>query len=110
MRFRELEGLSDCETKILIEKCSKVKLNEAIKNPNDFIGKVIIFLGNYDGYATNRLCARTFEYISTESRWEVSDIIIYEMFKTSFAKHFSNFDLIMRFEEFCNAKGFAMTL
>lgn len=108
MRFIELEGLSDSDAEILIEKCREVELNEAIENPNEYQEKIFVFLGNYDGFATNRLCARTFEYISTEGSWEVSDITVYDMFKTSFDKHFSKFDLRTKFKDFCDAKGFVM--
>lgn len=106
MRFYDLKGLSDEEANSLIAKCPKVELEEVLKNPEILSQKVLLFRGNYEEFATNRLCARTFEYIPKEDRWKVSDFTIYDMFGISFYHHFSKEELKSRFN--CKAKGFVM--
>lgn len=108
MRFYELKGLSDETARSLIAECPKVEMKEVLDNPEILSKKILVFRGNYDGFATNRLCARTFEYIAEENRWRVSDVTIYDMFITSFDYHFSKRELESKFEDFCNAKGFVM--
>ena len=108
MRFYELKGLSDEKAKSLIAKCKKVETKKVLENPEILSKKVLVFRGNYDGFDTNRLCVRTFEYILTEERWKVSDVSVYDMFVSSFAYHFSKMELESNFKAFCNAKGFVM--
>lgn len=108
MRFYDLKGLSDEAARNLIAKCPKVEVREVLDNPEILSKKILVFRGNYDGFATNRLCARTFEYIPTENRWRVSDVTVYDMFITSFVHLFSKQELESKFENFCNAKGFVM--
>lgn len=108
MRFYELKGLSDEEARDLIAKCPQVEIKKVLESPEIFSKKVLVFRGNYDGFDTNRLCARTFEYILTEEKWKVSDVTIYDMFVSSFAYHFSKTELESKFKAFCNEKGFVM--
>lgn len=108
MRFYDLKGLSDEVASKLIAKCPRVEVKEVLDNPQILAEKVLVFRGNYDGFDTNRLCARTFEYISKEGRWKVSDVTVYDMFMSSFAYHFSKIELESQFKAFCNAKGFVM--
>lgn len=108
MRFYDLEGLSDEEARSLIAKCPQVELKEVLENPKVLLKKVLVFQGNYEEFDTNRLCARTFEYIPTEDRWKVSDFTIYDMFGVSFDHHFPKWQLELNFRTFCNAKGFVM--
>lgn len=108
MRFYDLIGLSDEVASSLIAKCPKVEVKEVLDNPEILLKKILVFRGNYDGFDTNRLCARTFEYIQTEARWRVSDVTVYDMFITSFAHHFLKRELESEFEDFCNANGFVM--
>lgn len=108
MRFYDLKNLSDEEARSLIAKCQKIKVKEVLDNPDILSKKILIFRGNYDGFATNKLCVRTFEYIPAEQRWKVSDIIVNEMFKISFDKHFKKEELQEQFKAFCNAEGFVM--
>jgi len=108
MRFYDLEGLSDDVASGLIEECLKVEMQKILDNPELLFEKVLVFRGNYDGFATNRLCARTFRYMPAEDRWVVSDVTIYDMFITSFDYHFSKQELKLKFEPFCNAQGFVM--
>lgn len=108
MRFCDLKGLSDEVAFGLIEKCPQVEMKEALDNPEIFSGKFLVFLGNYDGFDTNRLCARTFEYISTEHKWKVSDVSIYDFFISSYFYHFSKPELQNQFYAFCNARAFLM--
>lgn len=106
MRFYDLKGLSDEEASSLIAKCPQVELQKVLESPEILSKKVLVFRGNYDGYATDRLCARTFEYIPTEDRWKISDFTIYDMFGTSFDYHFSKNELESKIN--CNSKGFVM--
>lgn len=108
MRFYDLKGLSDKEASSLIAECSKVEMKEVLENPEILSKKILVFRGNYDGYATDRLCARTFEYIQKEKRWKVSDITIFDMFTTYFNHHFSKQELEVSFEAFCKSQGFVM--
>ena len=108
MRFCELKGLSDEVASGFIAECPQFEVKEVLDNPEILSKKLLVFRGNYDGFATNRLCARTFEYISAEDRWKVSDVTIYDMFVTNFAYHFSRQELELKFKAFCNAKGFVM--
>lgn len=106
MRFYDLKGLSDEEASSLIAKCPKMELKEALDNPQLLTKRVLVFRGNFDGFDTTRLCARTFEYIPKKDRWKVSDFTIYDMWGSSFDYHFSKLELEERFN--CNAKGFVM--
>ena len=108
MRFYDLKGLSDEVASGLIAKCPKVELKTILDNPEILPKKILVFRGNYDGFDTNRLCARTFEYIPTEDRYKVADFTIYDMFGSGFAHHFSKRELESDFEAFCNSKGFVM--
>ena len=108
MRFCELKGLSDEGASCLIAKCPKVEFKKVLDNPEMLSGKVLVFRGNYDGFDTNRLCARTFEFISTEDRWKVIDFTIYDMWGAGFCHHFSKRELEAEFNAFCNSKGFIM--
>ena len=108
MRFYDLKGLSDETASSLIAKCPKVEVKEVLDNPEILSKKILVFRGNYDGFDTNRLCARTFEYIPTEDRWKVLDVTIYDLFVSSFEYHFSKQELESKFKAFCNAKGFLM--
>jgi len=108
MRFYELKGLSDEVANRLIVECPQVEFKEVLDNPEVFSKKIIVFRGNYDHFDTTRLCARIFEYISTEDRWIVSDVTIYDMFIASFYHHFSKMELESKFKAFCNSAGFVM--
>lgn len=108
MRFCDLKGLRDEEASKLIANCPRVEAKEVLDNPESFSKKLLVFRGNYDGFDTNGLCARTFEYIPTEDRWKVSDIIVYKMSGASFEKHFSKLELESNFKAFYNAEGFVM--
>ena len=108
MRFYDLKGLSDEVASDLIAKCPKVELKTILDNPEILSKKILVFRGNYDGFATDRLCARTFEYIPTEDSYKVADFTIYDMFGASFNHHFSKRELESDFEAFCNSKGFVM--
>ena len=110
MRFRELENKTDKEQNEMILFCPKYETKEILDNPKLLEGKVLVFRGNYDGYATKRLCARTIEYLSSKERWKVSDVILHEMFRTEFAYHFTREELEDKFRAFCEAKGFLMDL
>ncbi|MCI8277301.1 MAG: hypothetical protein HFJ46_05200 [Clostridia bacterium] len=108
MRFYELINLSDEEANELIKKSPRIEMKEVLEHPEDFVGKLLVFRGNYDGFATNRRCARTFEYILSKQRWRVSDVTIYDMFSSSFAYLFSSKELKEKFKAFCEAKAFVM--
>ncbi len=108
MRFHDLKGLSDEEASSLIAGCSKVEMKQVLENPEILLKKILVFRGNYDGYATDRLCVRTFEYIQKEKRWKVSDITVFDMFTTSFYYHFSKQELETKFEAFFKSQGFVM--
>ena len=108
MRFGDLKGLSDEVASGLIAECPQVEVKKVLGNPEILSKKVLVFRGNYDCFATNRLCARTFEYIPTEDRWKVLDVTIYDLFVSSFEYHFSKQELESKFKAFCNAKGFLM--
>lgn len=108
MRFCELRGLDNEVASSLIAKSPKVEAKKFLDNPESFSKKILVFRGNYDGFDTNRLCVRTFEYISKEKKWKVSDVIIYDLFTSSFDYHFSKRELEEKFEAFVKAKGFAM--
>lgn len=108
MRLYDLKGLSDAEANELILKSSKVKLNDALENPEILSGKILVFRGNYDGFATDRLCIRTFEYLPKEEKWEVADATVYDMWISSFCYHFKSREVRLKFERFCEAEGFVM--
>ena len=108
MRFYELKGLSDKEANELIIKCPQAAFKEVLDRPGDFSKKVLVFRGNYDGFATNRLCARIFRYILEEDKWEVADVTVYDMFISGFYYHFSTAELESEFKDFYNGKGFVM--
>ncbi len=108
MRFYDLKDLGDEEAKSLIGKCPKVEVKKVLENPEILSKKILVFRGNYEGFATNRLCARTFEYIPAEQKWKVSDVTVYDMFITSFDHHFSRKELETDFNAFCNGQGFVM--
>ena len=108
MRFRDLNGLSDEVACASIEECQQVEMNEILDNPMILSEKILVFEGNYDGFDTNKLCVRTFEYISTEQRWKVSDVSIYDFFISSYYHLFSKEELREQFSTFCNMKGFVM--
>ena len=108
MRFYNLIGLSDKEANDLILQCPKLEMRKALDNPATMQGKLLVFRGNSDGFATDRLCVRTFAYIENEDRWQVADATVYDMFASGFDYHFSSQELESKFEEFCNASGFVM--
>lgn len=108
MRFYDLKCLGDEEVNSLIEKCPKLEVKKVLENPEILSEKILVFRGNYEGFATNRLCVRTFEYIQSEEKWEVSDVTVYDMFKSSFDHHFSKVELEVNFKAFCNGQGFVM--
>lgn len=108
MRFYDLKGRDDEEARKLIAECPKVEVKEVLENPESLLGKILVFRGNYEGFDTNRLCARTFEYISEEDKWKVSDVTVYDMVTSSFCKHFLKQELESKFEAFCKGKGFVM--
>lgn len=110
MRFEELKGKSDSEQNRLISECPSCSMEEALNNPKLLENKILVFRGNYDGFATNRLCARTFEYLPSHDSWLVSDIILFEMEGTGFAYFFSSAELEDHFSDFCKSTGFIMEL
>ena len=110
MRFLELEGKNDVEQNELIVNSPKCSTEKILESPELLEKKILVFRGNYDGYATNRLCARTLEYIPAEDRWKVSDIILYEMFKTEYCHHFSKTELKNKFADLYKSTGFVMEL
>lgn len=110
MRFYELINLSDEEANELIKKSPRVEMKDVLEQPDDFLGKLFVFRGNYDGFATYRLCARTFEYLPAEKKWRVSDVTVYDMFSSSFAYLFSSKELEEKFKAFCEAKAFVMDI
>lgn len=108
MRFLDLENKNDDEQNELIVKSPECKAETVLDNPKLLEKKILVFRGNYDGYATDRLCARTLEYISSEERWKVSDIILHEMFRTEFWHHFTTWELKSKFPGLCVSTGFLM--
>lgn len=108
MRFYDLKDLSDKEANHFILESEKIKLRDILTNPESLSGKILIFRGNYDGFATNRMCARTFKYLQDEKRWEVADVTIYDMFHAYFDHHFLPEELESQFKPFCDASGFIM--
>lgn len=57
MRIEELKNKSDKEQNEMILSCPIYETREILDNPKILEGKVLLFRGNYDGLATNRLCA-----------------------------------------------------
>ena len=108
MRFKELKGLSNEEASRRITACPQIQMRKVLDNPEILSNKVIVFRGNYDGFDTRNLCARTFQYISAENRWLVSDFILINMSRTQYDHHFSKQEVEKQFRAFCNSAGFIM--
>ena len=108
MRIEELKNKTDEEQYKMILSCPMYETKEILDNPKLLEGKVLLFIGNYDGLATNRLCARTIEYLSSEDRWKVSDMRLFDMDRTEFWQHFTRWKMENKFRPFCEAKGFIM--
>ena len=70
----------------------------------------MLFRENYDGLATNRLCARIIEYFPSKDRWKVSDMRLFDMDRTEFWHHFTRNYMENQFRQFCEEKGFIIEL
>ena len=112
MRFKELKGLSNEEASRRITACPQIQMRKVLDNPKILLNKVIVFRGNYDGFDTRNLCARTFQYISAENRWKVSDYDLFDMFYSSYEHHFLKEELENQFRAFCkdDSIGFIMDM
>ena len=113
MKLEDLAGKSREEQSQLIEKQPEALLLDMLEEPEKMQGKILVFRGNYDGYATDGLCVRTFEYGESEGRWKdrwkVSDIDLSDMFTTLFDHGFSEHELKNQFKGFCSdIKGFLL--
>lgn len=109
MKLKDLEGKSREEQSQLSEKQPKALLLDMLEEPEKMQGKILVFRGNYDGYDTEGLCVRTFEYGESEGRWKVSDIDLSDMFTTSFDYGFFGHKLKNQFKGFCSdIKGFLL--
>lgn len=108
MRFKELKGLSNEEASRRIAACPQIQMSKVLDNPKILSNKVIVFRGNYDGFDTRNLCARTFQYEAVEKKWKVSDYEIFNMSHTQYDHHFSKEELKRQFKAFCESDGFIM--
>ena len=84
MRIEELKGKTNEEQSKLIAECPICKMEEALDNPKVLEKKILVFRGNYDGFCTDMLCARIVEYIPSEDRWQISDVILFDMDGTGY--------------------------
>ena len=110
MRIEELTNKTDERQYRMILSCPKHKTEEIMANPKMLEGKALLFIGNYDGLATNRLCGRIVEYLPSEDRWKVSDMRLYDMDRTEFWHHFTKSEFKSCFRPFYEAEGFIVEL
>lgn len=110
MRFKDLENKTDKEQYEMILSCEMCETKKVLDNPQILDKRILLFIGNYDGFATKRLCARTIEYLASEDRWKVSDIVLYNMDNLDFETHFTRWQLENEFRAFCQAGGFIIDL
>ncbi len=110
MRIEELKGKTNEEQSKLIAECPICKMEEALDNPKVLEKKILVFKGNYDGFCTDRLCARIVEYIPSKDRWQISDVILFDMDGTGYWHHFTKDELKFQFSDLCKSTGFMMEL
>ena len=110
MRIEELRNKTDDEQYKMIIYCPRCETKEILDNPTLLKGKVLMYMGNYDGLDTLRLCARIIEYLPSEDRWKVSDMRLFDMDGTEFGHHFTKEEMKRNFEPFCEARGFIVDL
>lgn len=108
MKLKDLKDLKREEQSQMIESCKSIVLKDAINNPSITAGKIIVFCGNYAGFATKGLCVRAVEYLEQEKKWTVSDIDLSDMFIESFYMHFDNVELQENFSDMCNSTGYLL--
>ena len=106
LRIEELKNKTDEEQSEMIRSCQRCETKEILDYPTLLEGKVLLFRGNYDGLATDRLCARIIEHLPAEDRWKVSDVRLFDLDKTEFWHHFTRLELEEQFRPFCEGKGF----
>ncbi len=110
MRLEDLKGKTNEEQNKLIAECPKCKIEDALDNPKVLEKKILVFKGNYDGFDTDKLCARILEYIPSENSWQISDVILFDMDGTGYWHHFTKGELKTQFIDLCKSTGFVMEL
>ena len=109
MKLKDLEGKSREEQSQLIEKHPRALLLYMLEEPEKMQGKILVFRGNYGGFATNGLCVRTIEYLEEEDKWKIVNMDLSKMDEAvALDCHFTAYQLRNIFDGFCISDAFVM--
>lgn len=110
MRLAALRNETRSNQYQLIIEHEKIRLLDAIREPVKVRGRVICFIGNFAGFATQGLVVRKFVYNFDERKWIVSDKDLSDDFEEIFNKHFGRNELYVQFGDMLEMEGFLLNL
>lgn len=89
MKLAKLKQLSGPEQITSIIDHERIKLIDALKNPEKFRGKILCFIGNYAGFQTDGVVIRKFVYNFEKETWTISDEDLSDGFEESYNNPFA---------------------
>lgn len=111
MKLAELKlNTSKMEQYNRIIEHPKAKLLDVIQNPSLVRMKVLCFIGNYAGFATNGLTVRKFIYNFEEKAWIISDLDMSDGFEEFYDHHFRKDEMEGEFGEMFDREGFLLDI
>ncbi len=105
MRLTGMKFENRSEQYRLIIEHEKIRLLDAIREPAKVRGKVLCFIGNFAGFATEGLVVRKFIYNFAERKWIVSDKDMSDDFEEFYNKHFERNELFVEFGNMLDMEG-----
>ena len=110
MRLAELKNENKHVQRNKIIEQPKLKLIDAIEDPKLVRMKVLCFLGNHAGFATNGLVVRKFSYNFNEKTWIISDKDLSDEFEEFYEHHFTRSELAELFYSMFEEEGFLLDI
>ena len=110
MRLSEMKNETRSNQYQLIIEHEKISLLDAIREPAKVWGKVLCFIGNFAGFATQGLVIRKFVYNFAEKQWIISDKDMSDDFEEFYNKHFERNELYVTFGDMLDMEGFLLGL
>lgn len=110
MKLADLRHENRNEQYSQILEHERLKLIDAIENPAKVRGKVLCFIGNYAGFATQGLVIRKFIYNFAEKKWIISDKDMSDDFEEFYNKHFENYEMSSEFRMMFEQEGYLLDI
>lgn len=110
MRLSQMKNETRSRQYEQIIEHEKISLLDAIREPANVRGKVLCFIGNYAGFATEGLVVRKFIYNFAEKKWIIGDKDLSDDFEEFFNKHFERNELFVEFGDMLDTEGYLLDL